>query len=84
MVFDHSATINILITSCMSFVADLRDDIHGFHFADRRLSQLPTPQAANSSSHNYRAGHTFRRVANEDSKAETALFGSVNILITKV
>jgi len=30
----------------MSFVADLRDTIHGFHFADRRLSQLPTPQAA--------------------------------------
>jgi len=30
----------------MSFVADLRDAIHGFHFADRRLSQLPTPKAA--------------------------------------
>jgi len=26
-------------------VADLRDAIHGFHFADRRLSQPPTPQA---------------------------------------
>jgi len=33
----------------MSFVADLRDAIHGFHFTDRRLSQLPTPQAASSS-----------------------------------
>jgi len=30
----------------MSFVADLRDAIHGFHFADRRQSQLPTLQAA--------------------------------------
>jgi len=30
----------------MSFVANLRDAIHGFHFAGRRLSQLPTPQAA--------------------------------------
>jgi len=30
----------------MSFMADLQDAIHGFHFADRRLSQLPTPQAA--------------------------------------
>jgi len=29
-------------------VADLRDAIHDFHFADRRLSQLPTPQAASS------------------------------------
>jgi len=27
-------------------VADLRDAIHSFHFADRRLSQLPTLQAA--------------------------------------
>jgi len=33
----------------MSFVADLRDAIHGFRFADRRLSQLPTPKAASSS-----------------------------------
>jgi len=40
----------------MSFVADLRDAIHGFHFADKSLSQLPTPQAASSSSHNHRAG----------------------------
>jgi len=40
----------------MSFVADLWDAIHGFHFADRRLSQLPTPQTASSSSHNHRAG----------------------------
>jgi len=30
----------------MSFVADLRDAIHGFHFTDRMLSQLPTLQAA--------------------------------------
>jgi len=30
----------------MSPVANLRDAIHGFHFADKRLSQLPTPQAA--------------------------------------
>jgi len=30
----------------MSFMADLRDDINGFHFADRRLLQLPTLQAA--------------------------------------
>jgi len=44
------------ITSCMSFVADLRDAIHGFHFVDRRLSQIPTPQAASSSSYNHRAG----------------------------
>jgi len=29
-----------LSTSCMSFVVDQRDAIHGFHFADRRLSQL--------------------------------------------
>jgi len=41
----------------MFFVADLRDAIHGFHFADRRLSQLPTPQAASSLSHNHE-GHT--------------------------
>jgi len=26
----------------MSFVADLRQAIDGFHFADNRLSQLPT------------------------------------------
>jgi len=25
---------------------DLREAIHGFHIAERRLSQLPTPQAA--------------------------------------
>jgi len=30
----------------MSFVADLRDAIHVFQFADRRISHLPTPQAA--------------------------------------
>jgi len=30
----------------MSFVADLRDAIHSFHFADGRLSQLPTLKAA--------------------------------------
>jgi len=30
----------------MSFVPDLRDAIHGFYFADRRLSELPTLQAA--------------------------------------
>jgi len=30
----------------MSFVADLRDAVHGFHFADSRLSQLPILQAA--------------------------------------
>jgi len=36
-------------------VADLRDAIHGFHFADRRLSQLPHSRAASSSSHNHRA-----------------------------
>jgi len=45
----------------MSFVADLRDAIHGFHFADRRLSQLSTPQAAQVT------------VADDASKAETAL-----------
>jgi len=45
-----------IITSCMSFVADLRDAFHGFHFADRKLSQLPTPQATSSSSHNNIAG----------------------------
>jgi len=45
----------IITTSCMSFVADLRDAIYGLHFADRRLSQLPTPQAASSLSHNHRA-----------------------------
>jgi len=33
-VLDHGK----LITSCMFFVADLRDAIHGFQFADRRLS----------------------------------------------
>jgi len=27
-------------------MANLRDAIPGFHFADKRLSQLPTPQAA--------------------------------------
>jgi len=26
-------------TSCLSFVADLRDAIHGLHFADRKLLQ---------------------------------------------
>jgi len=40
----------------MSFVADLRYSIHCFRFADRRLSQLPTPQAASSSSLNHRTG----------------------------
>jgi len=30
----------------MSFMADLRDAIHGFHFTGRKLSQLPTLQAA--------------------------------------
>jgi len=49
-------TVCIVTTSCMSFVADLRDAIHSFHFADKRLSQLPTPQAASSSSHNHRVG----------------------------
>jgi len=29
----------------LSFVADLSDVINGFHFADRRLSQLPTLKA---------------------------------------
>jgi len=43
----------------MSFVADQRDAIHDFHFADRRPSQLPTPQAASSSSHNHRAGQHY-------------------------
>jgi len=35
-----------LATSYLSFVADLRDAIYGFHFTDRMLSQLPTLQAA--------------------------------------
>jgi len=52
----YELTLFQVTTSCMSFVADLRDVIHGFHFADRRLSQLPSSQAASSSSHNHRAG----------------------------
>jgi len=43
-------------TSSMPFVTDLRDAIHAFHFAARRLLQLPTPQVASRSSHNHRAG----------------------------
>jgi len=35
-----------LTTSCLLFVADLRDAIQGFHFADRKLSQLTTLQDA--------------------------------------
>jgi len=48
-------------TSCMYFiamyfVADLRDAIYSFQFADRRLFQLPTPQAASTWSHKHKAG----------------------------
>jgi len=39
----------------MFFEADQRDAINGFHFAEGRLLQLSTPQAASSSSHNHRA-----------------------------
>jgi len=45
-----------LATNWRSFMADLRDAIHVFHLADMRLSQLPTPQTASSSSHIHRAG----------------------------
>jgi len=68
----------------MSFVANLRDAIHGFHFADRRLLQLPTPQAAQDTIKSPGLGptqHTFRRVTDEASKAETALSDSmINLL----
>jgi len=30
----------------ISFMGDLRDAIHGFHFANRRLSQLPIQHAS--------------------------------------
>jgi len=36
----------------MSFVADLRDAIYGFHFADRRLLQ----------SHNHRADPAYIKI----------------------
>jgi len=44
-----------LTTSCLFFIADLKNAIHGFHFADRRLSQLPTLQAVSSSNHIYQS-----------------------------
>jgi len=55
-------------------VADLRDAIHGFHFADtvslKFLSAFKSPGLGPTR-------HTFRRVADEALKAETALPGSV-------
>jgi len=42
--------------SCMSFVADLRDAINGFNFANRTLCKLPSLQTASSSSYTHRVG----------------------------
>jgi len=54
--FSVSCVLFFFKTFLSKYKCNTIDVIQGFHFADRRLSQLPTSQAVSSSSRNHRAG----------------------------